>query len=85
MTDEVPPVPEETPKQEEVPPAPKKKVYAIVKPRQWKSGAWFSQIIDPDEKEVVYECVDISSNWTLQKCIDWVESKNKNANTTTPT
>ena len=84
MTEEIelPPLPEEQPKAEEQIPHVKK--YGIVEPKQWKTGAWFAQIIDPEEKRVVYECVDISKHFTLLRCIEWVESKNKNANTTTP-
>jgi hypothetical protein len=70
---ELPPVPapETTPVE-----APKnEKTYGIVEPRQMRQGGWIGQVINPANKEILYEHVEFSKHWAFVYCYLWVLSQ----------
>ncbi len=60
------------------------KKYGITEPKQWKNGSWFSQVIDPDNNQILYETLDFTKNWCLIKCIFYVEYINAESSPITP-
>lgn len=54
-----------------------KKKWGIKEPVQWKHGCWYSNIVDPDTKEIVYERLDFTKKMCFDACVFWAVEKNK--------